>query len=111
MFDHIGTKVKKLAKVFFFIGCIIAVIGGGLLMDLIGAALGYLVILVGIALAWISTLLLAAFGQLVENSDIQTELMAQKALEKQNRPVRTAKECNPPEKKEESNPTEKNEAE
>lgn len=110
MFDHIGTKVKKLAKVFFIIGCIIAVIGGSALINVVGIV-GFLVIPAGIVLAWISTFLLYAFGQLVENSDIQTELMAQKALEKQNRPVRTAKECNPPEKKEESNPTEKNEAE
>ena len=83
MFDHIGTKIKSLAKVFFVVLCLSAVLVA-IIMTQYWEYLALLLIPIGVIVAWLSTFLLYAFGQLVENSDIQTEIMAQEALRKQN---------------------------
>ena len=83
MFENIGSKIKGVARVFFIIGCIISVLAGFILMTNTSyIILGYVVILVGILLSWLSTILLYGIGQLVENSDICAELMSQNAIEK-----------------------------
>lgn len=84
MFENIGSKIKGVAKIFFAVGCIIAVVIGSIISEVadIGTIIPYIVMLVGIVLSWLSTMLLYGFGQLVENSDICAELMSQNAIEK-----------------------------
>lgn len=72
MFHNIGSFIKDLAKTIFFADAVIALIIGIYLIncdeDL--AFLGWMIILIGILAALVSTCLLYGFGQLVENSDI-----------------------------------------
>ena len=76
-FEHIGGKIKILAKVICWIGIISSVIGGAVMM-LNGLAFenseevwgGILVIVVGVLVSWIGSFRLYGFGQLVENTDI-----------------------------------------
>ncbi len=92
MFNNIGGKIKGLARVFCAIGIILALVGG-ISNIAIGAgmrnggerliAFGIAILVVGVILAWVGSFLLYGFGQLVENSDIRTEIMAQQALEEQ----------------------------
>ena len=72
MFENVGGKLKGIAKFFCILGIIGAVIGGFVVMamDEDMAFIGLITMVVGSAGAWASSLLLYAFGQLVENSDI-----------------------------------------
>jgi len=85
MFNNIGHKIQKLAKAFWWIGIVFWTIKG---IDLIGtlsmthqltgsyvtasSAAGVLVsivtIIVGVLVSWIGSLVLYAFGQLVEDT-------------------------------------------
>lgn len=85
MFNNIGHKIQKLAKAFWWIGIVFWSIKG---IDLIGSlsmthqltglyvtassAAGVLVsivtIIVGVLVSWIGSLVLYAFGQLVEDT-------------------------------------------
>lgn len=85
MFNNIGRKIQKLAKAFWWIGIVFWAIKG---IDLIGSlsmtheltgsyvtassAAGVLVsivsIVVGVLVSWIGSLVLYAFGQLVEDT-------------------------------------------
>ena len=85
MFNNIGHKIQKLAKAFWWIGIVFWAIKG---IDLIGSlsmtheltgsyvtassAAGVLVsivsIVVGVLVSWIGSLVLYAFGQLVEDT-------------------------------------------
>lgn len=81
MFTNPGSKIKSYAKVLFWIGAVISIIigivviaggftgrisAGGVLLSLIS---GILAAAIGIILSWISVLALYGFGTLVENSD------------------------------------------
>lgn len=69
MFDNIGGKIKKLAKVCAWIG-IIGSILGGLGTFAIGGILGFLFVAgLGCLLSWVGAFGLYGFGQLIENSD------------------------------------------
>lgn len=72
MYENIGEKIKGLAKAICIVEAIAAVVTGLALMvmdeDL--AWMGFLVILCGPIIAWVSSFLLYGFGQLVANSDI-----------------------------------------
>lgn len=75
MYKNIGEKIKGLAKVTCIVEAIAAVITGMVLMtegDEL-ALIGFLVIICGPVVAWISSFLLYGFGQLVANSDIIAE--------------------------------------
>lgn len=71
-YDNIGGKIKGLAKLIFAILAIAAVITGFVLMaqdeDMI--LIGLLVVVFGPIVAWVSSLFLYGYGQLIENSDI-----------------------------------------
>ena len=71
-FDNVGKKIKDIAQGAFVIEAISAIISGIVLMseddDFI--LLGILLIFAGPIVAWILSLPLYGFGQLVENSDI-----------------------------------------
>lgn len=71
MFDNIGGKIKALAQVVCWIGIVCSVIYGIVLMttdeDLVMA--GFIVLVMGSVLAWVSSFALYGFGQLIENTD------------------------------------------
>lgn len=83
MFHNIGGKIKGLALIITLIS-ILGSIAGGIAMiaideDLI--ALGVIIIIVGPLISWISSFMLYAFGQLVQNSDILAGRIAAKEVE------------------------------
>ena len=74
MYDNIGGKIKGLAKASFIVAAIAEVITGIALMatdeDLI--LYGFLVMVVGPIVAWVSSWLLYGFGELIDKaSDIE----------------------------------------
>jgi len=79
MFDNIGGKIKSLAQVMCWIGIIGSVISGFVMIgtneDL--AFLGFVVMVVGSLVSWVSSFTLYGFGQLIENTD-QLVLNAEK---------------------------------
>lgn len=74
MFTNIGTKIKTTAKVFAWVGIILSVLAGVALTMSAGFIGGILVAIVGSLLSWVGSLALYGFGELVENSDIRTNL-------------------------------------
>ena len=92
LFSNVGKKIKTVAVVFCWIGIIAAVLAGlamigvGLLMsdleDKIAMILGGIgVALVGSVMSWLGSLVIYGFGELVDNSTIQTRLALKKAKE------------------------------
>ena len=79
MFDNIGGKIKSLAQVVCWIGILCSVISGIVIMatdeDL--AFLGFVVMVIGSLVSWVSSFTLYGFGQLIENTD-QLVLNAEK---------------------------------
>ncbi len=67
MFDNIGRKIKWFAKFLTWIGMISSIIIGFILI-IDGNDWGILVLLGGPLVSWLSSWLLYAFGELVENS-------------------------------------------
>jgi hypothetical protein len=71
MFENSGTKIKTLAKVLFWVQCIVYTAGDIVLISVLGWYDGYpallLVLPVLYLLAWLSTIFLAAFGELCED--------------------------------------------
>ncbi|MBP3656739.1 MAG: hypothetical protein J6K32_08595 [Clostridia bacterium] len=90
MFSNIGTKIKSITKSFCLIGMGLSIVGG-VLCIISGLVIGEgslvwsgLLIGLGCAVAcWLSSLTLYGFGELIENSCIQTELLLR--MEKRNR--------------------------
>lgn len=75
MFNNPGGKLKSLAKVFFWLNLILFILGGIFLIVMaiendvpMLILAGVLAIGVGILIAWLSTILLYAFGELVESN-------------------------------------------
>ena len=78
MFENIGSKIMKLAKVLCWLGIIASVITG---IAIIGASsynryssgssilAGILTIVFGCLLSWIGSFFTYGFGQLIENTD------------------------------------------
>lgn len=67
MYSGIGAKIKRFAKVSFLVETVSAVIVGfGLLIDE-EALTGLLILLCGPVVAWVSSWLLYAFGEIAEN--------------------------------------------
>ena len=76
MFNHVGRKIKSIAKTFTWVGMVFSV-SLGIVISLtapLNAVLaflsGVLIILAGSVLSWMTFLCLYGFGQLIENSDI-----------------------------------------
>lgn len=96
MFDNIGRKIKAWAKALCWVGIILS-IGLGIALILIGDSLGRYgrynpanPALIGAGIAWlvigpvfsyIGSLAMYGLGELVENSDIRTELAIKKSME------------------------------
>lgn len=82
MFENVGGSIKVLAKVLCCLGIIGSIIAGIVTVSQASNTnyngefykiLGYIFVIVGPILSWISTLLLYGFGELVENSTIIAE--------------------------------------
>ena len=73
MFANVGGKIKAVAQVLTWIGIIGSVIGGLSMMNA-NFIIGILTAVVGSLLSWVGSLALYGFGELVENSDISTNL-------------------------------------
>lgn len=67
MYDNIGGKLKILAKVLAVIGAVASVIGGLVLVD-INPIFGFLTIIWGPVVSFISSWLVYGFGELIENT-------------------------------------------
>ena len=99
MFNNIGKKIKTLAKVLCWIGIIVSVLSGIVIMAASGqisdsynsysynynsaglnissgaaVVAGILVIVLGALFSWIGSFVLYGFGQMVDNSDKLVEL-------------------------------------
>lgn len=76
MFNNIGAKIKGIAQFITVVGIIICIIAGFVIMtideDLI--IVGLLVMVLGSLIFWLSSFILYAFGQLVDNTDKLVEL-------------------------------------
>lgn len=68
MFDHIGQKLKSLAKGVFAIETAAAIIAGFVLMADDAAEIGLPMLLLGPLGAWVSSCFLYAFGELVDKT-------------------------------------------
>ena len=85
MFDNIGSKIKTLAKVVCWIGIIGSIIAGMAMiatMGSVGVLSGLLTIVLGTLLSWVGSFVLYGFGEMVENSDIRTELVVKAEMGK-----------------------------
>ncbi len=77
MFDHVGKKIKGIATVVTWIGIVISFIIGCILIyegaqdsdNGILILIGILVMAIGSFIAWLSTILLYGFGELIDNSE------------------------------------------
>lgn len=80
MFDNIGTKVKGLATLVFVLGAIVSMVGGaaaGIGAGGFGGFMLFLIIVgVGIVSAYLSVMLLYAFGDLVEKTQRNAEYLS-----------------------------------
>ena len=72
MFNNIGGKIKVVAKTICFVGIILSIISGLVLIlaDVRTVFSGILLIIVGPIASWIGSFMTYGFGQLIENSDI-----------------------------------------
>ncbi len=72
MFDNVGAKIKTLASIVAWLGIIGSVIIGTLIMisaeEL--AAMGLIIAVIGSVSSWLGSILVYAFGELVDNSAI-----------------------------------------
>lgn len=65
MFDNIGGKIKVVAQVVCWIGIITSVISGIVTFEE-SVLLGFLIMIVGSFISWISSFTLYGFGELIE---------------------------------------------
>ncbi len=85
MFENIGSKIKKLAKVLSIIGIIVSVIIGLYIMSKSDGEsplffIGFLVAIIGSILSWVSGFFVYGFGELI----IKTQEIAQNTRPKNN---------------------------
>lgn len=87
MFDNIGEKIKTLAKICCWAGIALSIICGLVLIFLSfeGSSIplflsGILVSVLGSLASYAGLFVLYGFGELVENSDIRTELSVKAAM-------------------------------
>lgn len=71
MFKNIGSKIQGLAVLETGLGIMASILIGGIIMsqDESTIFLGFVIIILGSILSWISSFLLYGFGKLIENSD------------------------------------------
>ena len=69
MFNNSGSKLKLLAKVFFWIA-IISSLFSGIAVIGVDAKSGVIILVLGFVFAYVGNLTLYAFGELVENTAV-----------------------------------------
>ena len=67
MWDNIGSKLQKLAKVICWIGIIFSVIGGIVMITQKQAILGIVYIILGPLFSWIGSWAMYGLGMVVES--------------------------------------------
>ncbi len=91
MFSNIGNKLKTAAKIILWVGIAVSVIGG-IVIIADGSVErrtnpmilpGLMTMIGGAFVSWISALGLYGFGELVENSDIRTNIAAKQDMERE----------------------------
>ena len=85
MYYDIGRKIKTLAKAICWIGIICSIIGGIVMLATMGkpgVLPGILTIILGALFSWVGSFVLYGFGEMVENSDIRTELVVKSSMKK-----------------------------
>lgn len=82
MFTNIGSKIKGATKVFCWLLIALFVIIGVALLVSDAVLNGIIVLIAGPLATWVSSFVLYGFGELVENSCIQTNLMIKHDMEK-----------------------------
>ena len=85
MFKNIGKKIKLLAKILCWLQIIAYMATAVFFMVMDQILLGFVILVVGFLVAWIGSFLLYGFGELVDNSTIQTKMMLK--WERQNKPT------------------------
>ncbi len=77
MFENVGVKIKGIAKVFFAVGMLVPLFCGIVViaLDKKMAPIGIIIIFLGALLAWLATVLLYGFGELIfKTSLIESKL-------------------------------------
>lgn len=90
MFDNIGDKIKKLAKVETVIGIGISIIMGFLLLvngSIHSIFTGILVMILGVLISWVSSFALYGFGELIEKVSQMDRCMRELREEKKSQSV------------------------
>ena len=85
MFNHIGKKIKVFAKALFWMTVIIFVIGAIIVFSIgtqnkpdstsIFIIIGIIMIVLGIAIAWLNNFLLYGFGELIDSNQKILEIL------------------------------------
>lgn len=70
MFNYIKERIKQAAEILLIIGIITSFIIGIYIISQELFIVGFVTIIVGIVLSWITSLVLYGFGELIQNSDI-----------------------------------------
>ena len=86
MFDNVGAKLKNCAQIACWAGIVLSIISGVVLIasgDDSMVFTGILTMVVGSLGSWIGSLCVYGFGELVENSDIRTNIAAKQELERE----------------------------
>ena len=84
MFSNIGGKIKAAAKIACWILIGLSVVWGITLMVSGQGLMGFVMIVACSLAAWVGSFTLYGFGELIENSCIQTNLMIKWDKEKKN---------------------------
>lgn len=95
MYYNIGSKIKGLAKAIFIIETISAIIAGGIFIFNEGEPIiGLIIIIAGPFAAWISTLLIYGFGELIDKTSeiARNTANSAKAIENDTKRINTMKE-------------------
>lgn len=74
MFEDIGNKIKKLAKIITWVGIIASVVLGIMIWSK-SFIWGLVFMIVGALLSWISSFLLYGIGELIENTAHLNEIV------------------------------------
>ena len=81
MYDHIGKKIKTMAKTLASIGIVVSfILGAAAASTRDNYTTGLLIALLGGLGSWIGNFLLYGYGQLIDNSDRMVELLKRKQL-------------------------------
>ena len=82
MFTNVGGKIQALAFINCILGILTSIVYGLSACLRLSVLIGILVVVVGPLAAWLSSLFIYAFGEMVENINFIADLMKKAADEK-----------------------------